>query len=182
MNISIDEQKKIIREKCKTLWKNLNIKDLSKQIMNNLFSLDVFKNAESIFCYISFKNEIDTSQILDCEKKKIYVPKIDDNNMYMTEYMPQSLVKNKFGILEPKICNPVIPSKNDIIIVPALACDLNFFRIGYGKGYYDKYLKDKKVVKIIPLPSILIADNIPHDINDIPVDIIVTENSILKRV
>ena len=55
MNISIDEQKKIIRDKHKTLRKNLNIKDLSKQIMNNLFSLDVFKNAESVFCYMKTK-------------------------------------------------------------------------------------------------------------------------------
>jgi len=182
MNISIDEQKKIIRDKNKKLRNNLNIKDLSKQIINKLFYLDVFKNADSVFCYISFENEIDTFQILNYENKKIYVPKIDNGSMYMTEYTPQSLEKNKFGILEPKKCNPIIPSINDVIIVPALACDLNFYRIGYGKGYYDKFFVKNKGIKILPIPSDLVSKKVPHDKYDIPVDIIVTENSILKRV
>ena len=116
------------------------------------------------------------------ENKKIFVPKIDGNDMFMTKYNQENLIKNKYGILEPAKCIPVTPTKNDIIIIPALACDLNFNRIGYGKGYYDKFLVKNKGIKILPIPSDLVSKDIPHDTNDVPVDIIITENSILKRV
>lgn len=181
MNLSITEQKNRIRLQHKIIRKSLNNHVLSGEIMKKLVGLSEFQNAVSVFCYISFGDELDTSGILNFPDKKIFVPKVIENEMYMTKYTPQNLKTGKFGITEPAECSPVTPSESDVIIVPALACDKNFYRIGYGKGFYDKFTKDTKAVKILPIPSVFVSENIPHDENDIKTDIIVTENFVLKR-
>ena len=181
MNLSVEEQKNKIRQLHKKIRAALDIKNLSKIIIGKVVDLDEFKKAENIFCYISFGSETDTSEILSITGKNIFVPKISDNEMYMTKYTPQHIKYGKFGILEPEECCPVKPSVNDVIIVPALACDTDFHRIGYGKGFYDKYMKDSKAVKILPVPSKLIISRVPSGGFDVPVDIIVTEKNIYRR-
>ena len=126
----------------------LNIRVLSNIIMDKVISTDEFQNAASVFCYITFAHELVTSKILNFPGKNIFVPKVCGGEMYMTKYSPQSLKTGAFGSPEPTECNPVTPSDNDVIIVPALACDKNFYRIGYGKGFYDRYLKDYNGFKI----------------------------------
>lgn len=181
MNLLLNEQKNKIRTQNKATRATLDIKKLSIVIMDKVVALDEFKNSDAVFCYISFGNELDTSKILNFPNKRIFVPKVIGNEMYMTKYTPQNLRAGKFGIPEPAECTPVTPSKNDVIIVPALACDKKFFRLGYGKGFYDRFMKNSEAVKILPIPSVFVTDNIPHDENDIKTDIIVTENSVLKR-
>ena len=174
--------KQEIRYKQKLIRNNLDIYNLSKKIIENLFKLDCFIFAKNIFTYISFGDEIDTSQILKIQDKKIFVPKIINNEMYMTEYTSNYLELNKYGILEPKNYVPVMPKEDDIIIIPALAVDKNFNRLGYGGGYYDKYLQYANGVKIVLLPEALFVEDLPIEKYDIPVDIIVTECKICKDI
>jgi len=180
MDLSVTEQKHNLRCLNKEIRKALDIKSLSVSIIDRVFNTDEFKNAKSVFCYISFGHELDTSRILNYPDKNIFVPKIIGNEMLMTEYTPNDLEKSRFGILEPVNCSPVYPSIDDVIIVPALACDKNFYRIGYGGGFYDKFMKNSDALKILPVPSVFVKDDVPHDENDIRVDMIVTENFVLK--
>lgn len=171
------ELRKIQKEK----RANLNIDYLSDLIIDNFFVLTEFEKANNIFSYISFGNEVKTDRILKLNNKKIFVPKIIDLNMVMVEYNSENLIKNKYGILEPFSNIEKTPQKNDIIIVPALACDYSFNRLGYGGGYYDMYLKNTNSVKIALLPQKLLLNKIPVEEHDAKVDIIVTETSVYRK-
>ena len=99
--------------------------------------------------------------------------------MFFTKYDKNTLIKNKFGIYEPIDGYPNTPNEHDIVIIPALAADKTFNRVGYGGGFYDKYLRDIQCLKIILIPDVLLEKNIPHETHDIKSDMIITENQIL---
>ena len=99
----------------------------------------------------------------------------------MVPYEKDSLSENEFGIMEPMSDFSVLPQQNDIIIVPALAADKNFNRLGYGGGYYDRFLKNLSAKKIVPISEKLITSEIETDVFDQKVDIIVTEKAVYFR-
>lgn len=172
-----NELRKIQKEKRSLL----DIKLFSNLIVDNLFSLNEFKFAQNIFAYISFGHEVITDRILNLKDKKIFVPKIIESNIIMVEYNSKNLTKNKYGILEPISSCMQIPKSDDLIIVPALACDYSFNRLGYGGGFYDSFLKNTNGVKVSLLPKSLMVCELPVFENDVKVDIIVTENEIFKK-
>jgi 5-formyltetrahydrofolate cyclo-ligase len=169
--------KKVLRKKIKLLKSNILISDLKKRsflLNEKVINSIEFKNAKTIFCYISFRDEIDTYRILDfCLKngKILLVPKIESKKN-MTASMIKNLdnlEKNNFGILEPKDCEVINKNDIDLAIVPALAYSPLGYRIGYGGGYYDVFLKDFKGFSIgMVLKELLIKGLIPEK-NDIPV-------------
>lgn len=175
------EIKKNIRILHKKIRESLDIENLSRIIIRKLTDLPEFKNAESVFSYVSFGSEINTSEILKRTDKKIFVPKITNDEMCMTLYTPDSLIKGKFGICEPCECIPCFPQKNDVVICPALGCDYNFYRLGYGKGFYDRFLSKYECIKILPIPSCLICDDVGHDSFDVSMDIVLTEKAVFRR-
>ncbi len=160
--------------------KNLDKCIISNIIIQNLFSLQEFKNAKNIFTYISFSDEIITNRILELKNKNILVPKIIKGDIIMTHYTPDNLTKNKFGIYEPIEYKIILPQKDDVIIIPALAADKNFNRLGYGAGFYDRYLRKNEGIKIILIPDELLVDQVPCNKNDIQCDIIITQKTIIK--
>lgn len=174
--------KEELRYKNISIRKSLNITDISKLILEKLYKLNCFQKAKSVFTYISLPDEIDTKPILLIRDKKIFVPKIINDNIIFSKYDKNNLTINKYGILEPKEYIKVCPQNSDIIIIPALAADINFNRIGYGGGYYDRFLKNAAGIKIALLPDEFIYNSICTNENDIPVDIIISENRILNNI
>ncbi|MBT8402073.1 MAG: 5-formyltetrahydrofolate cyclo-ligase [Rhodothermia bacterium] len=90
------------------------------------------------------------------------------------------LRQNQWGIREPLECQPADVAGIDVIIVPALACDRRGFRLGFGFGYYDEILAESTAVAVCPCYDSLLHDSLPTEEHDRPVDIIVTESSILR--
>ena len=170
-----------IRKFAKEYRKTLNCEELSKKIHVNLFSTKEWKEAKNIFCYFSIKNEIDTQNLLSIKEKNWYIPKISGKKLLICPYDKYKLKPNKFGILESET-TPVTADLIDTIIIPALAADKNGYRIGYGGGYYDRFLKDKKnnIIKIVLLYSDLLFDNIENDKFDQKCNLIVTDKEIYK--
>lgn len=158
----------------------------SKKIILNLMSDDIYKNAKNIFCYYSFKNEVHTIDFIELavnDKKNIAIPKIiDKSNMVAIKYDKDNLEKNSFGIYEPQNFEIVDPKIFDLIIVPGIAFDIKKNRIGFGKGYYDRYLKNtnENSLKVALSFELQMLDNIENDENDIKMDIIITENGIIE--
>ncbi|MCL2697374.1 MAG: 5-formyltetrahydrofolate cyclo-ligase [Oscillospiraceae bacterium] len=114
-------------------------------ILENLLSLKEFKEADLLLTYISTESEIDTRALINaCFKqgKQVAVPKTDIREIVFHEIKSLSeTVKGKFGIREPlKTCKIAQISSNTLCIVPALACNERGFRLGYGRGYYDRFL------------------------------------------
>ena len=181
--------KQEISEKRKTLSKEEVIKK-SKLIKKNLCSLSEFKKARNIMFYVSFNNEVDTHEVikelLSEKEKNIIVPYVLKNNpsLQLSEIRDfNELEPKSFGILEPRelYIREFNPNKIDLVILPGLVFDKKGCRVGYGYGYYDRFLKKVKKVKKIGLAfELQLVDEIPKEKHDVPVDILVTEKRVLK--
>lgn len=154
-----------------------------------ILNSDLWKNAKTIALYHAFNHEVSTNLLIKeglDNKKTILLPQIlDKNQMVMTLYQStENLQYNKFGILEnqPNKSKAILAENIDLIVIPALAIDQFGYRLGYGGGYYDRYLENQlHIIKIGLIYSIQFSKNrLPYNTTDIPVDFITTPTE-LKR-
>ena len=172
--------KKQLREKAKNIRKNLNIEKLSDLIYQKLIALPEYKNAKNICTYYSFRDEVITENFFEDKTKNWFIPKMQGENLIICPYDKNQIEIHKFNIKEPKT-QPVNPQLLDLIIIPALAADKNGYRIGYGKGFYDRLLRQlPNTKKVIILFSDLLFENIYPDTYDEKCDIIITDENIYK--
>ena len=158
------------------------------QIQNNLLGLDEYKTAKTILIYLSLDDEIKTDEIIKNalkSGKKVAVPYCRDKNGNMDFYIigaVDNLKIGAFGIREPDInkCKRLDNFENSVIIVPALMFDKSGYRLGYGGGYYDRFLSRYSSASIGLCYDELLADEVPSDEFDKSVDIIITQSSVIK--
>jgi 5-formyltetrahydrofolate cyclo-ligase len=164
---------------------------LDAAIIANFLRWDVYKRARTIFCYVSFRSEVDTSPILRhalAHGKTITVPKVDPATKSMRAYSicnpEKELGPGCYGILEPLAgCAEVDGTGLDIVIAPGLAFTRRGDRLGYGGGYYDRFLrlinsKNKKVTVCSLVYERLVYNFLPVKENDVPVDYLITETGV----
>ena len=182
--MDIKFQKQQIRQEMKELRKGMDIftiKDLSEKVIANLYSLDLYQ-ADKFFIYNSFGGEVETHKLISNLinlGKKVYLPKIVGKQMQSVRVdETTSFEMNLFGILEPIGDGEVID--NFIAIMPCLAVDLHGNRIGYGGGYYDKFLKNKYASRIALCYDFQILDNIKVADYDVPLDVIVSDKRVIE--
>ena len=175
------KNKNELRKYFKNSRKNLEIDKISEKIYENLCKIPQYANAENVFTYYSVKDEIRTQRILNEKEKSVYIPKIIDGKMIAVKFEEEKIVTGAFGIPEPESVEEYILGNSDVVIVPALAADKNFYRLGYGGGFYDKYLKNSKGTKIVLIPQKHLISSVLEEPHDIRCDIIVTENEILTN-
>lgn len=156
------------------------LKKYSKGITQNLLAYLEAREFTSVHVYISYKNEPDTLAFIErmlVLGVELYSPVIRDDIMYCARVREMDFVSGGYGILEPK--NPeIVPAntKYDVIIVPTLAFDAHNNRMGYGKGFYDRFLATQnQALKIGLCYSFNKVIDIPTEIHDIPLDAIITE-------
>ena len=176
-----------IRKKIINLRKFKNKKNIKLSFSKLLSILKILNYKKKLFGgYYPINFEMDDMHILrELEKKgaKISLPKIKSNNeMDFYHWDSKNLLTvNKFGIPEPLKTKKVYP---DIIFVPLVAFDKNLYRIGYGGGYYDRYIdkisKIKKILKIGIAHSCQKINKVPLNKYDRKLDIIFTERYILR--
>lgn len=180
-----DELRKSMSMKRNSLLKEA-VKENSIKIFDRLTTIEAFTNAKQMLTYINLKNEVNTEGIINyCwnHNKKTVAPKVIDSEMefyYFNKY--EELKIGKFNILEPETTHKYIYNLGDVIIIPGLAFDTFGGRVGYGGGFYDKYLsKNSTLVKIaIAYDFQILNTKIEVDEYDIKPDYIVTENRIIK--
>src|SRR3989338_2155993 len=179
-----------ILEKRKSLSRE-EVEEKSSKIKESIYSLDEFKSSKNIMFYVSFNNEVDTintvKELLDKSEKKVIVPFVEKGNpiLQLSEIKDfNDLEPKTHGILEPKEdkIKKVDIGKLDLVIVPGIAFDKNGHRIGYGYGYYDKFLGklNKNTTKIGLCYGFQLIEKIPEEKHDVPMDIIVTEERVIK--
>lgn len=180
--------KLLLREKYKTIRKyikNRNKKDLL--IQNKILSLKEYKDSKTIGIYVDYNNEVATKKIIEISinTKVVGIPKISDNNT-MNFIKINSIndlnTTNKYKITETFNTTEIPIEKIDVLLIPGICFDKTKSRIGYGGGYYDKYLsKNNKIVKIGLAYSEQISEEIINiDKNDIKMDYIITDKEIIK--
>ncbi|MDD3236931.1 MAG: 5-formyltetrahydrofolate cyclo-ligase [Candidatus Gastranaerophilales bacterium] len=175
------QEKLLLRKKAKNIRSGLDIVSISEKIVNNLFGLECFISAKNIFCYNSFGNEVITQQILNIAEKNIYIPRVRGDLMEVCPYEKGQFTVSSFGIYEPTGSPLKELGVLDLIIMPALMADKKGYRLGYGKGYYDRFVAglQKAVPKVILIPQELVVDELPRDCFDCKSEISVTQNRIL---
>lgn len=181
-------QKEIIR--AETLKKRLaylksHLDAKSKKIAKKLSELKEFKKAKNILFYMPIKNEVDIFPFLkkELKKKHIFLPRT--KGKFLEPRLVRSVhdlqIAGKFKILEPKAtCKKIEKKDLDIVIVPGIAYCHTCYRIGFGKGYYDRFLKDIKALKIGLAYEFQMHENIPAESHDQKMDLIITELKIYK--
>ena len=177
-------RKKLI-EKRKNIPKNQKTK-CDKKISLQIIESDYFKKAEQVLIFASSPEEFDTRFIIEkCRllHKRVFYPLCLDkegNMQFFKVDCEGDLEIGSFNLSEPKLtCKPYKSKSNDLVIVPALSVDKSHYRIGYGKGYYDRFLKDFNGVSVCPCYSEMCEEHLPTDEYDIKVNIIVTEKEVL---
>jgi len=155
----------------------------TQKILSKLKKIKPFSEAKSIGCYYSIGSEVKTNDIIKLllEREKIVsLPKVTDDTMVFRKIDDLTkLEKGDFDISEPKENCPIEES-HDVILVPCIGLDSNGNRIGYGHGFYDKYLGKNDSVKIALTYSKQIVKTIPTSEYDVKMDWIVTESDIIK--
>ena len=155
----------------------------SERIHKNLKKNLSFINAQNIACYFPIGSEVNTHDImLDILKqgKNLLLPKIIDSDIqfYIVSNL-ERLEKGSFEIMEPKdSCKKA--EKIDCVLIPTVGVSKSGIRLGYGKGYYDRFLSSIDAVKISLTYSKQIVKSIPNDSHDIKIDWIVTEEENIK--
>jgi 5-formyltetrahydrofolate cyclo-ligase len=166
-------------------------KKKSLEIEKRLWGLEAFRRALLVMFYVSIGSEVKTRKMIKRalkEGKKVAVPFIGRSGSVMKAVtigsFEKDLAKGYFGIPEPRksLGKSVAAGKIDIVIVPAVACDKSCNRIGYGGGYYDRWLKNIPCHKTIGLAfERQVVEKISKSSNDIPLGQIVTEKRIIER-
>jgi len=151
------------------------IKKYSEDIFNTLITSSIYIDAEVIMSYMNFRGEIDTNfinnHILKSGKTLILPKMLEDGGLAGVIYDGSKKFNdhNPFKIKE--IDGTYIEAKKiDLIIIPGLAFDLNGNRIGFGKGYYDKFLKNYSGLIVAPHYEFQLYKNIPYETHDKKID------------
>lgn len=177
-----NQLKETILEKRNSLSKE-ELLEKSKRIQNNLFNSGQYKKSKTIMFFVSFNSEAYTHDMIkeSLKSKTVVVPKVEHHEIEPSVIIDfENLIQGKFGILEPIEIMKIAYKNIDLILVPGIIFDKEGHRIGYGFGYYDKFLKKvPKAIKIGLAFDFQVIDKIPREMHDVPVDIVVTEERII---
>lgn len=192
----MSEQKKQIRKEFldkRALLREEEIKEKSIKITEKLLDLKEFNQCSSVMCYIDFKNEPATRDFIrTCLNKniRVSVPVIINTVGRLKKIIASEILsidndlkQNSFGILEPlaEKIKEVEPCVIDLIIVPGLAFDVQKNRLGYGAGFYDRFLENTRAdcTKIGVAFDFQIINSVPIEEYDKKMSSIITENRII---
>ena len=162
-------------------------KENGQVIFEKFISQREYADCDSVFIYVSMKNEVPTTDIINRalkDGKTVAVPvSLKDRKMFFVKIESlDNLVKNSLGVYEP-VCGidkEIIPSEKTLLVVPGVAFDIYGGRMGYGGGYYDTYIEKYKVENRTTLAfDIQIKDRVPRESHDKLMKKIITEKRII---
>lgn len=161
-------------------------KEKSIRIVRNVINTEEYKRCKNLFIYFAVNGEAETDELIQAAfdgGKNVFLPRCENSDGDMTFRKVASLSELKTGLYsipEPLESAPECKSsdKNDMCIVPGIAFDFYGNRIGYGKGYYDRFLCNFRGFSVGICFSECFIYKIPSDIYDIPLNAVCTENGI----
>jgi 5-formyltetrahydrofolate cyclo-ligase len=176
--------KQRLRRECRRIRANIDgdtRRQSSLAICRQIKAWQVFQNAITVLTYMAMRSEVDLSTLLkDIPQKRWAIPRIRaGGEMRFHTYDPGKLILHPYGMLEPDQDCPVIaPDEIQLVLVPGLAFDRDGWRLGYGGGFYDRFLMDFKGVSAGITTQQLLFTHVPHAGHDISMQYLITENGI----
>jgi 5-formyltetrahydrofolate cyclo-ligase len=169
-----------LRHWAKEMRRTLPVSQLSAQVNQHLARFLSERRVQHILLYSAFGSELDPAELKSLYPASYYLPRA---RTYQLEVhpLPCPLVKHKYGFWEPVAHAPrVEPGVLEAVLVPGLAFDPKGHRLGYGQGYYDRFLGQlsRQVLTVGLVAEALIVPQLPHDRWDVPVQFLATEHGI----
>lgn len=159
------------------------VEQCSRAIFGSVFELDCYSEARNVFIYNSFKTEVSTRSAINrmLREKNVFLPKIaaDDKMVAVRVTENTEFTLSKYGILEPADGEETDKEEIDLCITPGIVFDKFGGRKGYGKAYYDIFLRGTSIYKLGVCYDFQLVDFIPVDLLDVNMDMVVTEKRII---
>jgi len=161
---------------------------MSGELARNVLALPAIEEATTVMAFTSFGSEVDTGPIIDGLEgggRRVVLPRVEGPVIVPVSYRSGDLVMpSSFGALEPADGEPVVPEEIDVVIVPGLAFDRSGHRVGYGRGYYDRFmgLLRPDALSAGVCFSVQLVEEVPHGRGDRPVDLVVRTLHDVERV
>lgn len=167
------DSKSDLRKKAKCMRKSLSIAEKSTIAIEKIRGNTLYIPAKNVLIYYPLRYELNLLALLD-DEKNFYLPRVCGENLQICPFKKgDKLVASSFNICEP-CSNSINPRNLDLVVVPALMADKSGFRLGYGGGFYDRFLVKNNTVKtILPIAKELIVEELPHEEFDIKIDEII---------
>ncbi|MGX7030002.1 5-formyltetrahydrofolate cyclo-ligase [Vagococcus zengguangii] len=150
-------------------------------MLEKLVLLPEYQTAEMIFCYIGMEDELNTWHFIERfwqDGKQVCVPRvISRDQMEIRELHKGTILeRSAFGVLEPTTTSPLVSSEQiHLVLVPCVTANLAGDRLGYGGGFYDRFLKNSQAYTVLCLWQKMIYSAIPVEEHDMKVDKVITE-------
>ncbi|MFO7983166.1 MAG: 5-formyltetrahydrofolate cyclo-ligase [Desulfuromonadales bacterium] len=158
----------------------------SLRIQNRLLSAPEFRTSARLALYSPILNEVFTEKLFQQarqERMSVAYPRVRGEDLeFVLVSDPGALTHGAFGVMEPSGHELIVPGELDLVVVPGVAFDFSGYRLGYGKGFYDRALHDtaQRTVRAGVCYELQLVDVLPAERHDICMDLIVTENRILR--
>ena len=177
------EDKKAIRKQVFASRAEKSAQELiepSRRIFETVRGSEAYQSRERIYAYMDFRNEVQTVEFIKRaweDGKRVAVPRVNGRDMDFFELTDfSSLGEGYFGIPEP-VCGDKVEWDDALMIVPGVAFDRAKHRVGYGQGFYDRFLSSRPgIYKIAVAFEFQVFDSVPFEELDILMDELVTEN------
>jgi 5-formyltetrahydrofolate cyclo-ligase len=183
----LKRQKRALRREARARRDGLSPEErerMSDEVAENVVALPAVANATTVMAFSSFGSEVDTGPIierLERDGRRVSLPRVEGRDIVAVAYRSgDPVIPTSFGAREPAGGEKVAPEEIDVVLVPGLAFDRSGHRVGYGRGFYDRFLpavrRDALTVGICF--SVQLVDEVPQGRSDRPVDLVVTEHGL----
>ena len=170
--------KQQLRKKYSEIRKNITDRNEKDRMISEKLQT-IISGHDSVFVYVSFGSEVNTHEFIQKNSDKVYIPHTENGVMKCKKYMGGELNADKLGNIATHCYGE--EGKPTLTVVPMLAFDKSCYRLGYGGGYYDKFLSSAFTVKVGIAYDEQYTDEAFAEIFDIPLDFIITPNTIYRR-
>jgi 5-formyltetrahydrofolate cyclo-ligase len=156
----------------------------SQAVCERLAGFDPLLRANTAMAYLAFRSEIDLAALFDTLTEICWVmPRVDGAHMVAHAFDPAHLIRHRFGMLEPAPETPVVPAAEiDVVLVPGVAFDRRGGRLGFGGGYYDRFLPTTRALRVGVSHTMCVADELPREPHDARMDWVVSPAETIRCV
>lgn len=158
----------------------------SAAICRHVLAMPEYRDAETVFCFVGRQHEIDTMPLLRqilADGKRLCVPLCVEKGIMELRQITaiEELVPGSYGIQEPPANAPAVSvDEVDLSIIPCLSCDHGGRRLGFGGGYYDRFLGVYRSAAVLVCRERLIREELPVEPHDMPVPWVITERGLYE--
>lgn len=187
--VTVKEEKKELRRKYSALRRSISPADrkrYSEEICRIFLDTMAYAHADTVLLYHSINSEVETVELIDkvlASGKRLALPVCRENGVMTFKYITDlsQLTKGFFSAPEPREdCEEFKGSRHAVCVIPAIAFDRQGYRLGYGKGYYDRYLTDPSIVKVGFAYDELFVDKLPRGRFDLASDLVITPKGVFN--